>query len=66
MDFAAQAPLQPAPLSQPVIGRDDKLCAMRFIKGKGLRKRFHPQSTGWHKNLYSTDDMPEPTRKIPK
>jgi hypothetical protein len=39
---------------------------MRFIKGKGLRKRFHPQGTGWHKNLYRTDDMPEPTRKIPK
>jgi hypothetical protein len=40
-------------------GKDGRLCEMRLIRGKLVVKRPHPEGTGYIKDLYRTDGVPE-------
>jgi hypothetical protein len=41
------------------VGDDGCVCEMRFIRGKVVPKRKHPQNTGRIKDLYRTNGVPE-------
>jgi len=41
------------------VGDDARLCEMRYINGKVVSKRKHPQNTGRSKDLYRTGGVPE-------
>jgi Protein of unknown function (DUF4238) len=40
------------------LGKDQRLCETRFIRGKIARRREFPQNTGCVKDLYRTDGVP--------
>jgi hypothetical protein len=40
-------------------GKDERLCEMKLIRGKLVAKRRHPDGTGYIKDLYRTDGVPE-------
>jgi len=40
-------------------GKDGQLCEMKLIKGKVVPRRRHPAGTGYIKDLYRTDGVPE-------
>jgi Protein of unknown function (DUF4238) len=41
------------------VGRDGRLCEMKLIRGKLVARRRHPDGTGYVKDLYRTDGVPE-------
>ncbi|MCG2629716.1 DUF4238 domain-containing protein [Bradyrhizobium sp. WYCCWR 13023] len=41
------------------VGDDARVCEMRFVRGKMVHKRKHPQNTGRLKDLYRTRGVPE-------
>jgi hypothetical protein len=40
-------------------GKDKQLCEMKLIRGKVVAARRHPQGTGYVRDLYRTDGVPE-------
>jgi hypothetical protein len=46
------------------VGRDRQLCEMKLINGKLLPRRRHPGGTGYVKDLYRTDGVPEEISQI--
>ena len=40
-------------------GKDGRLCEMKLINGKVVPRRRHPAGTGYIKDLYRTDGVPE-------
>jgi hypothetical protein len=40
-------------------GKDRQLCEMKLIRGKLMAERRHPKGTGYIKDLYRTDGVPE-------
>ncbi len=40
-------------------GKDGQLCEMKLIEGKVVPRRRHPAGTGYIKDLYRTDGVPE-------
>lgn len=49
----------PAFAQQPWATRNDGLvCEMRLINGRVVRKRVHPNATGYQRRLYSTEGVP--------
>jgi len=49
----------PAFAQQPwATGNDGNVCEMRLINGRVVRKRVHPNATGFQRRLYSTEGVP--------
>lgn len=46
------------------VGRDGRLCEMKLIRGKLAAKRRHPEGTGYVKDLYRTDGVPEEISQV--
>jgi hypothetical protein len=40
-------------------GKDGRFCEMKLIRGKLVAKRPYPDGTGYVKDLYRTDGVPE-------
>jgi hypothetical protein len=57
-EFAAQSSLQPVFFLSRWLGKNQRLCEMRFIRGEIARRREFPQNTGYVKDLYRTDGVP--------
>jgi hypothetical protein len=45
-------------------GKDGQLCEMKLINGKVVPKRRHPAGTGYIKDLYRTDGVPEEISQV--
>jgi hypothetical protein len=41
------------------VGEDERLCEIKLIRGKLVPRRRHPEGTGYIKDLYRTDGVPE-------
>jgi Protein of unknown function (DUF4238) len=46
------------------VGRDRQLCEMKLINGKLVAKRRHPGGTGYVKDLYRTEGVPEEVSQV--
>jgi hypothetical protein len=47
----------PAFSLKPWAGTDGLVCQMRFINGRVVHRRFHPNATGYERDLYKTDGL---------